>query len=229
MTGDAVEIGVVVAVRNGIETLGAALDAILAQSPAPSDVLVIDGASTDGSAELAASYAHAGVRVVAQAGRGLGGARNEALQAIRGELIAFCDSDDRWPPGSLAARVAHLASIAACDAVIGTVVAEALDADDVPAGQRERIGVPMPGFTPGALLARRSVFDAVGPFAEEMRIGADSDWFVRLASSPMRLDRIDDVVLVKGVRSASLSVDVETYRRELLTVARAYITRRRAK
>ena len=229
MTGDAVAIGVVVAVRNGVDTLGAALDAILAQSHAPSDVLVIDGASTDGSAELAASYADAGVRVVAQAGRGLGGARNEALRAIRGELVAFCDSDDRWPPASLAARVAHLASTATCDAVIGAVVAEALDADDVPAGQRERLGVPMPGFTPGALLARRSAFDAVGPFDEEMRIGADSDWFVRLALSPMRLDRIDDVVLVKGVRRASLSVDVETYRRELLTVARAYITRRRAK
>jgi glycosyltransferase involved in cell wall biosynthesis len=216
----------VVAVRNGVATLGTALAGILAQVPAPGDVVVLDGASTDGSAELAATFA--GVRVVAQEGRGLGGARNEALRVVRGDLVAFCDSDDRWPPGSLAARLDHLAADPDCDAVIGSVVTEALDDQEVPPGQLDRLGVPLPGFTPGALLARRRVFDSVGPFDEEMRIGADSDWFVRLALSPCRLDRIDEVVLVKGVRATSLSVDVETYRRELLTVARAYITRRRA-
>jgi hypothetical protein len=100
--------------------------------------------------------------------------------------------------------------------------------EPVPIGHRATLGVARPGFTPGALVARRAVFDRVGPFDERLRIGTDSDWFVRLRESRCRVDLLDDVVLVKGVRSASLSTDVTAYRRELLDVARAYVTRRRS-
>jgi glycosyltransferase involved in cell wall biosynthesis len=219
-------VGVVVAVRNGVAHLAAALDGVLSQDPVPTDVVVLDGGSTDGSAELAATFR--GVRVVAQAGLGLGAARNQALREVRGELVAFCDGDDRWPTDSLVARVAHLAADSECDAVIGRVVTMALGDEEIPAGHGPRLGAPLPGYTPGALVARRGVFDAVGPFDENMRIGADSEWFVRLVLADCRLDLLDEVVLIKGVRTTSLSADVETYRRELLGVARAYISRRRS-
>jgi glycosyltransferase involved in cell wall biosynthesis len=219
-------VGVVVAVRNGVDQLAAALEGVLSQEPAPTDVVVLDGGSTDGSADLAATVD--GVRVVAQVGLGLGAARNQALREVRGELVAFCDSDDRWAPDSLTLRIEHLSSYADCDAVIGRVVTTSLDDEVVPDVHIQRLGVPLPGYTPGALLARRRVFDAVGPFNESMRIGTDSEWFVRLRQSGCRLDLLDDVVLFKGVRATSLSADVDTYRRELLTVARAYITRRRS-
>jgi hypothetical protein len=39
---------------------------------------------------------------------------------------------------------------------------------------------------------------------------------------------VDTVVLIKGVRTTSLSTDVDLYRRELLAVARAYVGRRRS-
>jgi hypothetical protein len=50
---------------------------------------------------------------------------------------------------------------------------------------------------------------------------------VRLRESAYRVDQIDVVVLVKGLRAASLSNDVSMYRRELLGVARAYVHRQR--
>jgi glycosyltransferase involved in cell wall biosynthesis len=219
-------VGVIVPVRDGAGHLGACLDQVLAQVPRPADVVVIDGGSTDGSAELARSFE--GVRVVAQAGTGLGAAHNQALREIRGELVAFCDSDDQWPTGSLASRVDHLIANPDCDAVIGRVTTTTMADEAVPDGRIARLGVPVPGYTPGALLARRAVFDGVGDFDEHLRIGADSDWFVRLAQSEYHLDAIDDVVLLKGVRTTSLSADVDLYRRELLTVARAYVVRRRS-
>ena len=218
-------VGVVVAARNNVDHLRAALDSVRAQDPAPADIVVLDGGSTDGSAELAASVD--GVRVVAQVGLGLGAARNQALRAVRGELVAFCDGDDRWTADSLAVRVEHLVAHVGCDAVIGRVVTASLDGEAVPDAQLDRLGVVLPGYTPGALLVRRRVLDAVGSFDETMRIGTDSDWFVRLVSAGRRLDLLDQVVLIKGVRTTSLSTDVETYRRELLSVARAYIAGRR--
>jgi len=219
-------IGVIVPVRDGVDHLGACLEGVLAQIPRPTDIVVIDGGSTDGSAELAASFP--GVRVVAQVSSGLGGARNEALQAVRGDLVAFCDSDDRWPTGSLARRIDHLNDTPGCDAVVGHVTTTAMADEPVPKARAARLGVSVPGYTPGALLARREVFDGVGGFDEQLRIGADTDWFVRLAMSEFRLDVVDTVVLIKGVRTTSLSTEVDLYRRELLAVARAYVGRRRS-
>jgi hypothetical protein len=85
----------------------------------------------------------------------------------------------------------------------------------------------LPGFTPGALLARRHVFQRVGGFDETLTIGTDSDWFVRLQQSELSLAVLPVVVLYKGARAASLSTDRETYRRELLRVARGFVERRR--
>ena len=95
------------------------------------------------------------------------------------------------------------------------------------AAQRSRIGQPVPGFTPGALLARREAFEKIGVFDESLAIGTDSDWFVRLQQSAYPVVQIEQVVLWKGARGTSLSSDVAAYRRELLTVARRFIERNR--
>jgi len=218
-------VGVIVAVRNGADTIAATLRSLLDQEPAPGDVIVLDGASTDGTAALAAGVA--GVRVVVQDGFGLSAARNQAVRAVHGDLVAFCDSDDRWTDGSLQVRLEHLVRHPECDAVVGHIVTVPVEGGAVTAGHRATIGIPRPGYTPGALMARRDVFERVGPFDDRLRIGGDSDWFVRLRESDCRLDVLDDVVLWKGVGGAGLSNDVDTYRAELMTVARAHLGRRR--
>lgn len=223
---DAAPVSVIVAVLNAADYLATALDSVVRQCPSAREILVIDGGSTDGSAEIAAS--RPGVRVIRQTGRGLAAARNQAILASRCPLIAFCDADDRWSEDALAVRLRVLEQDRETLAVIGRVVLEALDGTAATAAQQTRIGRTVPGFTPGALLTRREVFELVGPFDERLSIGADTDWFVRLQQSPHPARCIDAVVLRKGARGNSLSTDVATYRRELLTVARRFIARRRA-
>jgi glycosyltransferase involved in cell wall biosynthesis len=218
-------VGVVMPVRNGARTLVAAVRSVCDQCPAPADIVVIDGGSEDDSATLAAAFP--GVRVIAQVGLGLAAARNQGLRAVTGEMIAFCDSDDRWTAGALAARLNHLAAEPGCGAVIGHSENVLFDGDTATAQQASRLGRVAPGYTPGALMARRAAFEAVGPFDERLAIGADSDWFVRLAQSNVRLDVLPALVLRKGMRASSLSADVTTYRRELLMVARHFLDRRR--
>jgi glycosyltransferase involved in cell wall biosynthesis len=225
MNAACLPVGVILPVRNGARTLAAAIRSVCDQHPAPADIVVVDGGSEDGSATLAVGFP--GVRVITQAGRGLAAARNEGLRAVSGEVIAFCDSDDCWTIGALAARLNHLAAEPDCGAVIGHAENVLFDGGAATQQQASRLGRVAPGYTPGALMARRTVFEAVGPFDESLAIGADSDWFVRLAQSDVRLDVLGALVLQKGARASSLSADVTTYRRELLLVARRFLARQR--
>jgi glycosyltransferase involved in cell wall biosynthesis len=218
-------LAVIMPVLNAAPFLAPAIDSVLSELPPAADLVVVDGGSTDDRTAIAAGFAR--VRVLMQSGRGLAAARNQGLRAVDADFIGFCDSDDRWAEGALAVRLAHLQSRPDCDAVIGGVVGEAVAGESVTPQQAARLGRPLPGFTPGALLARRHVFQKIGLFDETLTIGTDSDWFVRLQQSRLRLAVLPTVVLFKGARATSLSTDRETYRRELLRVAREFVERRR--
>ncbi len=219
------DVGVVVPVRDGIEHLPGTLESLLSQRPLPKDIVVVNGRTDDRCLSIAKAFPR--VRVVDQTTPGLGAARNQGVAVVAGDAIAFCDVDDRWSEGSLAIRLAHLEGASDCHAVIGHLTTFPLEGSVVPDLRGERLGSPMPAYTPGGLLILRSAFLTLGAFDEDLAIGTDTDWFVRLATSGLQLRILDDIVLHKGVRLHSLSTNVEAYRRDLLTIVRAHVSRTR--
>lgn len=90
-------------------TMRDTLTALLAQTYASFEVIIVDDGSTDCTPGIAATFAaDPRVRVIRQANRGLAGARNTGIAAARGDVIGFCDADDLWEPQKLARHVAHL-------------------------------------------------------------------------------------------------------------------------
>jgi glycosyltransferase involved in cell wall biosynthesis len=79
--------------------LPATLDSLRAQTIVPTEVLVIDDGSTDETSEVLACYRDF-VTVIRQENQGLAAARNKGLEAARGELVCFLDSDDLLPANS---------------------------------------------------------------------------------------------------------------------------------
>jgi glycosyltransferase involved in cell wall biosynthesis len=91
---------VVIPCRNGASTVPDAVASVFAQSEPPAEVVVVDDASTDRSAEAARE---AGARVIRNAERrNAGGARNVGMEATRGELVGFLDADAVAPKDWLA-------------------------------------------------------------------------------------------------------------------------------
>jgi glycosyltransferase involved in cell wall biosynthesis len=101
------DLSVIVPCHDEEDTLGAQLDALLAQDWDGSwEVIVVDNRSTDRTAALAASYAgrDVPVRVISAAdGRGVAYARNAGVRASTASAVAFCDGDDVVAPGWTAA------------------------------------------------------------------------------------------------------------------------------
>jgi hypothetical protein len=97
-------ISVVVPTYNRAELLPATLDAILGQSLRPQEVIVVDDGSTDHTPQVLERYGQR-LRVLRVPNGGDLQARNAGLAAARGDLVAFCDSDDLWKTGFLAAML----------------------------------------------------------------------------------------------------------------------------
>src|SRR5687768_9155644 len=88
---------VVIPAHNAERTLGAVLASIAGQEPAPAEVIVVDDASSDRTAEIAEA---AGARVLRNETPLLaGGARNRGWEAARGDVVVFIDSDAVPAPG----------------------------------------------------------------------------------------------------------------------------------
>jgi glycosyltransferase involved in cell wall biosynthesis len=98
-------ISVVVPTYNRAGLLPASLDAILAQTLPPDEIIVVDDGSRDATLAVLQGYAPR-VRAVLIENSGDLVARNTGLRAASGDLVAFCDSDDLWTPDFLEAMVA---------------------------------------------------------------------------------------------------------------------------
>ena len=97
-------ISVVVPVYEVERYVEACLRSIADQTFADLEVIVVDDGTTDRSADLARAFAERDgrFRVVSQANRGLGAARNAGLDLATGDMVMFVDSDDVLPPAALA-------------------------------------------------------------------------------------------------------------------------------
>jgi glycosyltransferase involved in cell wall biosynthesis len=93
-------VSVIIPCRDGERIVGEAVRSALAQTEPPIEVLVVDDASTDGTARAARE---AGARVLrSEIRRNAGGARNIGIEASSGEVLAFLDADVAAPPDWLA-------------------------------------------------------------------------------------------------------------------------------
>lgn len=168
------------------------------------EVVAVDGHSTDGTWEVLGGTS--GWLLAQQTQPGLAAARNEALAAATGEVVAFLDADDTWHPDKLERQLHALSTEPAADVVSCHLIK---------AGVGIEVVSPQPALTPSGCLFRREVFQRVGAFDTRYTIAADHEWFARARSRGARIDVLPETLLTKHMHATNLSHDRSTYRREL--------------
>ena len=98
--GRSTKISVVMAVRDRADVVAEAVESVVAQTHDNWELLVVDDGSADDTAAVVRSVAPDDPRitVIDGDGTGVGAARNRALEAATGEVIAYLDSDNWWLP-----------------------------------------------------------------------------------------------------------------------------------
>lgn len=169
-----------------------AIDSVLCQTDQDFEVIVVDDASTDGSVDqVAVRYgSDPRVRIVQHPeNKGAGAAANTGVDAARGRLIAFLDSDDTFLPECLACHRAALdaapqAAMSYCDYIqvwdpyrLERVIACGTDDQD------QRLATLRGGFihSQSLTVVRRDAFDVIGGFDATLGISHDFDLWMRLA------------------------------------------------
>jgi glycosyltransferase involved in cell wall biosynthesis len=189
-------VSVVMPVWNRAAAVGAAIESVLAQTYPHWELLVVDDGSTDGTAAVVGRYAgDPRVRLFVQPRAGCGAARNRALEATRGAIVAYLDSDNVWEPGYLAAVVDALERHPERDAVACAqlvldrragahwVRAEAFDSEVL----QERNLIDLNVFA-----HRRTLFERLGGFDASLRRLGDWDLIRRyaVAGAPLVLPAV---------------------------------------
>jgi cellulose synthase/poly-beta-1,6-N-acetylglucosamine synthase-like glycosyltransferase len=184
-----VSVAIVIPVRNGEGLIADCLAGVIAQAePLGAQIVIVDDASTDSTAEVARGV---GVTVISldQPG-GPYVARNAGWRAVEAELVVFTDMRCRPGPDWLAAMVEPFADEAV--AIVGgdvetlsgptTAMRWAAQQQALRLAQHYEHAYYLPAVTTAAMAVRRSALDAVDGFAA-IRSGGDVDLCWRVQES----------------------------------------------
>jgi glycosyltransferase involved in cell wall biosynthesis len=182
-------VSVVVPTKNRRQLLLTTLAGILAQQDVDCDVVVVDDGSTDGTGEAIAALADPRISVLRNpASQGVVAARNRGLAAARADWVGFCDDDDLWAPGKLAAQMAAAEATGRGWAVAGALGFEPdgrVRYETLPAtGEELAALLPWVNGVPGGcsnVVSRRRLLDEAGGFDPRLRVLADWELWIRLA------------------------------------------------
>lgn len=186
-------ISVIIPTYNAAKFIRDAIQCVLDQDYPSVEIIVIDDGSTDNTEEIIQSI-DADIRYYKQDNNGAASARNRGIKDASSHLIAFLDVDDLWPENNLRVLVDELMDDPELQVVHGHAQLMMMDDET---GKFEYVGNPEESFPYyiGAGLYRRSVFQDVGLFDEELAFAEDTDWFERAKHLGMPVKRIDQVTL----------------------------------
>ena len=177
-------VSVIMPMYNRCTVVKESIDSVLAQTYADFELLVVDDGSTDSSVEAVKSMPDPRIKLI-QLGenQGVTIARNTALKAAKGTIIAYLDSDNSWDPRFLAAHVGALNELPQADLIYSGVLLYAGSSGEpyaVRYGHLHRALLENKNYIDNNIVVHRSSFiDQLGGFDEKLRRYVDWDLVLR--------------------------------------------------
>ena len=202
------KISIVTITYNSAKTLQRALASVQGQTYTDIEHVIVDGASTDGTRDLIATYAakHPNVRWVSEKDNGIYDALNKGIRMATGDVVGFLHSDDvLFAPDSIE-HIAAAFEPAGVDVVYG----------DLQYCQNNRVvrHWESNAFNPRSLkyswmpphptvYVRKEVYEQVGLYDDWFRISADYDMMLRIFKAGYASRYIPEVLVSMEIGGAS--------------------------
>lgn len=181
-------ISVIIPTLRSATLLPGALDSLAAQTCRDFEVVVCDGASDDGTADLAAAYSTGlpALRIDSRPDAGVYHAINRGVALARGEWVLVLGADDRLHAADTLAQAATALRVSRAGLVHGDVRVMADRLGRVAAGGRYAGPMPLArllrtNVCQQAIFYRRSLIERLGGFDTRYRLWADWAFNLRAA------------------------------------------------
>ena len=173
---------------NAAEVIGPTVSSVERQTSSDYELLIIDGASTDGTLDLVSKASIASLRVFSEPDKGLYDAMNKGIARARGRYIMFLNAGDALADDAVLARLAVLAGDNP-GVIYGQT--QLVNAQRVVVGPRHLTApkrLTYASFLSGMVVCHQAFVvrrDLAPEYDLRYRLSADYDWCIRvLKKSP---------------------------------------------
>lgn len=212
-------ISVIVAVRNAEHTLRCTLQSLANQTSRHFEILLIDGASTDGTMHVATEFKDSIAFQLSEPDSGIADAWNKGLRHVRGQWVMFLNAGDLLHRDHLSrAEPALLASgpeptVFFCDVLKFNSRNEPttmIRGHNPTARSIARGGF---GFAHPGSLASSQCFAQIGYFDTQLRIAIDTDWLLRAFKAGLVFQRFESIAYMAegGVSDRKFGLAMREY------------------
>lgn len=182
------------------------IESVLAQEGVEVEYGIVDGASTDGTAEIVRGCESRLAWLISERDGGQADALNKGFARMSGEVLGFLNADDVLEPGALRVVAAAFEEDPALDLVYGRVtwmdvdgrsegthhgdissLGEVLDLQRVWWAQRQ--------WVQPEVFFRRRLWERVGGFDTRYHLAFDYDYWVRCFLAGMRVKRLPQTLV----------------------------------
>jgi glycosyltransferase involved in cell wall biosynthesis len=222
---ETMNISVVIPTYNRKHTLPRAIASVLNQTLQPTEIIMVDDGSTDGTADwIQETYPR--INPIRQSNKGVSAARNIGIKYAKCDWIALLDSDDEWLPDKLERQVEAFnqnPGIKLCH------TEEIWIRNGVRVNQKkkhQKYGghifekcLDMCRISPSSAIFHQSLLDDVGYFDEAFSVCEDYDLWLRITAEYPVLFLDEPLIKKYGGHRDQLSIvpdGIETYRIQVL-------------
>ncbi|GAB3898577.1 glycosyltransferase family 2 protein [Larkinella knui] len=204
------KITIITVVFNGAATVRDSIESVLNQTYPDIEYIVIDGNSTDNTAEIVRSYGSRITRFVSEPDKGLYDAINKGIRLATGDIIGLINADDFYHHNQVVEKVVQRFKATNCDAVYGDVIyvnpenTEKVDRYWKVGEYKE--GAFLWGWMPPhpTCFIRRSVYEELGNYTLELKSSSDYELLLRfIHKHKIKLSYLPEVLVT--MRSGGMS------------------------
>lgn len=209
-------ISVIIPTYNCDKYICEAIDSVLRQTYSDYEIIVIDDGSTDTTRTIIKNK-YSSIRYYYVKNSGVSAARNFGISMAQGELIAFLDADDMWLPEKLEKQAALFNK----DEELGLVFTENIffNEQGVSEFTANKLTRLMHGdivrniflnsyVVTSTVMVRKSVFDHIGRFEEDLLVAEDDNMWMRIGMK-YGIALLDERLAQYRMTKGSLSSDFD--------------------
>lgn len=176
------KVSIITASYNSEKTINKTILSVLEQTYKDIEYIIIDGASSDKTVDIAKEYEHGIAKIISEPDNGIYDAMNKGIKNATGDYIMFLNSDDQLFDETVIEKLSELAQKNNSDLVWGDICHYNPETGYKNVQEHNKFNIIyLIKNTPAqpACLYKKSLFNEVGLFSTDFKVVSDQEWFLR--------------------------------------------------